>query len=184
MNTTIQNRKQDQYKKTVLPKLKEQFGYNNDLAAPRLTKIVINRGISAEDSKSGNILDEMTEDFRRISGQQPVIKKARNSIAAFKLREGMPNGMMVTLRGQNMWAFFDKLISIAAPRIRDFRGFNIKGDGRGNFTVGVSDQRIFVEAETRANRGFNITIVTSAKNNEEGYALLKELGFPFREKGK
>jgi large subunit ribosomal protein L5 len=173
------NRKQTQYKEQVLPALKQQFGYTNDLQVPTLQKIVISRGINAEEAKSSNVIDELVKDIATISGQKPVIKNAKKSIATFKIRDGMPNGIMVTLRKENMYSFFDRFVSIAAPRIRDFQGIKLKSDGRGNFTVGVKDQRIFVEVENKTNKGFHFTIVTSAKTEAEGRALLEQLGFPF-----
>ncbi|MDX1919766.1 MAG: 50S ribosomal protein L5 [Candidatus Caenarcaniphilales bacterium] len=173
------NRKQQQYKEQILPSLKEKFGYTNDLQAPSLKKIVLSRGINAEDAKSSNVLDELVKDIALLSGQKPVIKNSKKSIATFKIREGMPNGIMVTLRRDRMYAFFDRFVSVAAPRIRDFQGIKIKSDGKGNFTVGVKDQRIFLETENRLNKGFQFTIVTSALTEAEGRALLEELGFPF-----
>lgn len=174
------SRKLLEYKEKVLPALKEEFGYTNDLAVPVLEKIVINRGLSAEDSKTGSILENSIEDISIIAGQKAVPKKSTKSIANFKLREGMIVGVMTTLRKERMYSFFDRFVSLACPRIRDFRGFQIKGDGTGNFTVGIDDQRIFPEAEERQGKGFNITFVTSAKSDSEGKALLKSLGFPFR----
>lgn len=174
------SRKLLEYKEKVLPAMKEEFGYTNDLAVPVLQKIIINRGLSAEDSKTGNVLESSIEDISLIAGQKAVPRKSTKSIANFKLREGMVVGVMATLRKDRMYAFLDRFVSLACPRIRDFRGFVIKGDGTGNFTVGIDDQRIFPEAEERQGRGFNITFVTSAKNDAEGKALLKGLGFPFR----
>lgn len=173
------NRKQQQYKEQILPSLKEKFGYKNDMEAPCLKKIVISRGINAEESKSSNVMDELIKDIAILSGQKPVIRNAKKSIATFKIRDGMPNGVMVTLRRDRMYSFFDRFVSIAAPRIRDFQGIKIKSDGKGNFTVGVKDQRIFLEAENRNSKGFQFTIVTSAGTEAEGRALLEELGFPF-----
>jgi large subunit ribosomal protein L5 len=172
------NRKQKQFNEEVLPVLKTKFGYVNDLEAPRLDKIIITRGINHEEGRVSNVMEEMIEDIAIISGQKPIVKNAKKSIAAFKLREGMPNGIMVTLRRKRMYAFFDRFVSVASPRIRDFQGFKIKSDGRGNFTIGIKDQRIFLEAENRAQKGLQITFNTTAKNEEEGKALLQELGFP------
>ena len=172
-------RKQKEDKEEILKKLKERFGYSNDLEAPKLLKVVVNRGISVEEGKAGNALDDALTDMTLLCGQKPVFKKAKKSIATFKVREGMTNGVMATLRRDRMFAFFDRLISVAAPRIRDFRGFKIKGDGNGNFTVGIEDQRIFVELENRTKKGFMFTIVTSANSDEEGRVLLEEMGFPF-----
>jgi large subunit ribosomal protein L5 len=173
------NRKQKQFQEEVIPSMKEKFGFKNDLEVPVLKKIVFSRGINAEEARSGNVMDEMIEDIAIISGQKPIVKKSKKSIATFKLREGMPNGIMVTLRKERMYAFFDKFVSIASPRIRDFQGFKIKSDGNGNFTVGIKDQRIFVEAENRANKGFQLSFVIQGATDEQGRALLTELGFPF-----
>ncbi len=173
------NRKQSEFKEKALPDLKEKFGYKNDFEVPRLDKIVISRGINSEDAKSNNLIDELFKDISLIAGQKPIMKKAKKSIATFKLREGMPNGVMVTLRRDRMYAFFDKLVSLASPRIRDFQGFKIKADGNGNFTVGIKDQRIFLETENSSNKGLQVTIVTTGNSNEEGRALLEVLGFPF-----
>jgi len=173
------NRKLKQYKEEVLPSLKKKFEYTNDLQAPKLLKIVISRGVNAEESKTASVLDESIEDVAVISGQKPITRKATKSIATFKIREGMTNGIMVTLRKDKMYAFFDKFVSIASPRVRDFQGFKIKSDGHGNFTVGIKDQRIFIEAENRSNKGLQVTIVTSASTEQEGRALLEALGFPF-----
>jgi large subunit ribosomal protein L5 len=173
------NRKQEQFRKEVLPALKETFGYTNDMQVPSLTKIVLSRGINAEEAKSSNVLDDLVKDIAMISGQKPVIKLSKKSIATFKIRDGMPNGIMVTLRRDRMYAFFDRFVSVAAPRIRDFQGIKIKSDGHGNFTIGVKDQRIFVETENRVAKGFHFTIVTTAKTEAEGRALLEHLGFPF-----
>lgn len=173
-------RKKKEFKESVLPKLKEKFGYSNDLAVPRIEKIIISRGVNVEIAKSGSILEECLEDLTLVAGQKAVIRKAKKSIATFKIREGMPNGVMVTLRGDRMYAFLDRLISIASPRIRDFRGFACKGDGNGNITLGITDQKIFVEVENRSSRGFNITIVTTAKNNNEMKELLLLMGLPLK----
>lgn len=172
------NRKQKQYKEEVIPALKKKFGYENDLQVPTIQKIVISRGINAEESKSANVLEELVNDITLIAGQKPIIRKAKKSIATFKVREGMPNGIMVTLRRDIMYSFLDRFISLASPRIRDFQGLKVQSDGRGNFTVGVKDQRIFIEAENRTNKGFQFTIVTSG-TEEEAKALLEAFGFPF-----
>ena len=139
------NRKEKQFREEIIPALKEKFGFSNDLQVPRLQKIVITRGINAEESKTSSVIDELVNDIAVISGQKPIIRKAKKSIATFKLREGMPNGIMVTLRSERMYAFFDRFVSLASPRVRDFQGFKIKSDGNGNFTVGIKDQRIFLE---------------------------------------
>ena len=172
------NRKEKQFREEIIPALKEKFGFSNDLQVPRLQKIVITRGINAEESKTSSVIDELVNDIAVISGQKPIIRKAKKSIATFKLREGMPNGIMVTLRSERMYAFFDRFVSLASPRVRDFQGFKIKSDGNGNFTVGIKDQRIFLETENRPSKGLQITIVTSG-SDEEGRALLEHFGFPF-----
>ncbi len=172
------NRKEKQFREEIIPALKEKFGFSNDLQVPRLQKIVITRGINAEESKTSSVIDELVNDIAVISGQKPIIRKAKKSIATFKLREGMPNGIMVTLRRERMYAFFDRFVSLASPRVRDFQGFKIKSDGNGNFTVGIKDQRIFLETENRPSKGLQITIVTSG-SDEEGRALLEQFGFPF-----
>ncbi|MDX1917789.1 MAG: 50S ribosomal protein L5 [Candidatus Caenarcaniphilales bacterium] len=173
------NRKLKQYREEIVPTLTKEHGYKSALAVPVLEKIVLSRGINADESKTGNVLDEMVDDLARISGQKPIIRKATKSIATFKIREGMPNGIMVTLRDARMYAFLDRFISIASPRIRDFQGFKVKGDGRGNITVGIKDQRIFLETENRSSKGLQITFVTSATTDKEARSLLEALGFPF-----
>ena len=171
------NRKQKEFQESVLPKLKEEFKYTNDLQVPRIKKIVVSRGINSEDAKNGNLVDSLVKDIALIAGQAPVTTKAKKSIATFKLREGTINGAMVTLRGERMYAFFDRLVSVASPRIRDFRGIHAKGDGRGNFTLGIRDQRIFPEVvEDSVARGFQVTIVTSAETDQEAKSLLKKMG--------
>ena len=175
----MKNRKQQEFETVIMKSLKEKFGYTNDLEVPKLVKIVINRGVNSDDAKNANLLEEFVKDITMISGQKPIQRLSTKSIATFKLREGLPIGIKVTLRKTRMYAFLDKFISIASPRVRDFRGFDISGDGHGNFTVGVPDQRIFVEAEDRSNRGFHVTIVTTANTDAEGKALLEAFGFPF-----
>lgn len=171
-----------QYLKEVLPELIKTMGYKNHLQAPTILKIVLNSGISASSEKER--VKEVVEQVSQICGQKPVIKKARKSISNFKLREGMPVGVTVTLRGQNMWDFLLKLNSIALPNTRDFRGISPKAfDGRGNYTLGVPSISIFPESNVegaKKDMGLDITIVTSATTNEEGLALLKLLGMPFR----
>lgn len=178
MTEKKQNRKQKQFKEEIIPALKKKFGYTNDLQVPRLQKIVLSRGISAEEGRTANTIEELVNDIAVISGQKPIIRKSKKSIATFKIREGMPNGIMVTLRREKMYAFLDRFVSLASPRIRDFQGFKIKSDGCGNFTVGIKDQRIFIETENRPSKGLQLTIVTSG-SDEEGRALLEEFGFPF-----
>lgn len=172
------------YVDEVRAKLTEQFSYANPMLVPRLEKIVVNMGVgeAATDSKA---IDGAVADLRSITGQQPSIRRARKSIATFHLREGQPIGAKVTLRGDRMWDFFDRLIAIAIPRIRDFRGISPKSfDGRGNFSMGVTEQLIFPEIDFDTmdhTRGMDITIVTTAKTNEEGKALLDAFGFPFKQ---
>ncbi len=171
------------YKDEVRAELVKQFGYTNPMTVPQIEKIVVNMGVgeAATDSKA---IDGAVADLRAITGQQPTIRRARKSIATFHLREGQSIGAKVTLRGDRMWDFLDRLISIAIPRIRDFRGISAKSfDGRGNFSMGVTEQLIFPEIEfdkIDRTRGMDITIVTTAKTNEEGKALLDGFNFPFK----
>ena len=174
------------YRETISPSLKESLGDGhslNAMAVPRLVKVVVNMGVG-EASKDAKILDEAVAELRLITGQKPMVTKARTSIAGFKLREGMSIGAKVTLRGDRMWEFLDRLISVALPRIRDFRGLNPKAfDGRGNYTFGVTEQTIFPEIDydkIGQVRGMDITVVTTATDDASGRALLKALGFPFR----
>ena len=172
------------YNDEVRAKLIEKFGYTNPMTVPQIEKIVVNMGVgeAATDSKA---IDGAVADLRTITGQQPTIRRARKSIATFHLREGQPIGAKVTLRGDRMWDFLDRLICIAIPRIRDFRGISSKSfDGRGNFSMGVTEQLIFPEIDFDKmdhTRGMDITIVTTAKTNEEGKALLDAFNFPFKE---
>ena len=176
-------RLKEQYFATVRDELQKQFGYKNVNQIPKIEKIVVNMGVgeAATDAKA---IDGAVADLRVITGQQPLITHARKSIATFKLRAGMPIGAKVTLRGDRMWEFFDRLISIAIPRIRDFRGISPKSfDGRGNFSMGVTEQLIFPEIDFDKidhTRGMDITIVTTAQTDEEGKALLKAFHFPFK----
>ena len=171
------------YLDTVRDELQKQFGYGNVMQIPKIEKIVVNMGVgeAATDSKA---IDGAVADLRAITGQQPLITRARKSIATFRLREGMPIGAKVTLRGDRMWEFLDRLICIAIPRIRDFRGISDKSfDGRGNFSMGVTEQLIFPEIDFDKidhTRGMDITIVTTANTNEEGKALLAAFNFPFK----
>jgi large subunit ribosomal protein L5 len=171
------------YTKEVVPALTKQFGYKNPMSVPKVTKVVLNMGVG-EAVGDKKILDSAASDLTLISGQKVVVTKARKSIAGFKIREGWPIGCKVTLRGERMWEFLERLVSIAIPRIRDFRGLSPKSfDGRGNFAMGVSEQIIFPEIEydkIDKLRGLDITITTNAKNDEEGRALLAALNFPFR----
>jgi len=171
------------YNERVKPALAKEFSYKNVMEVPTITKIVINMGCG-EASQNRKLLDGALSDIEALSGQKPVITKARKSIANFKLRDGMPVGCSVTLRGERMWEFLDRLVNIALPRIRDFRGVSPKAfDGRGNFTLGVKEQIIFPEIDydkIDKIRGMDITICTSAKTNDEGRALLKQFSMPFR----
>ena len=172
------------YRDEILPALRQEFGYDNVMQVPGLTKIVVNMGVgdAARDSK---VIEGAVRDLTVISGQKPSVTRARKSIAQFKLREGMPIGAHVTLRGNRMWEFLDRLLSLALPRIRDFRGLSPKQfDGRGNYTFGLTEQVMFHEVNPDRidrSRGMDITVVTTAANDEEGRALLKHLGFPFKE---
>ena len=173
----------DVYAKDVIPKLKEEFSYSNPHQVPKIVKIVINIGMG-EAVQNAKVLDSAVDELGRIAGQQPVITRARKSIAGFKLREGMPIGCMVTLRGDNMYAFYDKLVGAAIPRIRDFRGLSPKCfDGRGNYTLGIKEHIMFPDIELDKIdkiKGMNVTIVTTANTDAEGRALLTHLGMPFR----
>lgn len=173
------------YQETITPKLKEQFGYENIHQVPKVAKIVINRGLG-EASQNAKALESSLSELAIITGQKPVVTRAKKAIAGFKIRQGMPVGAMVTLRSDKMYAFLDRLISLALPRIRDFRGISPKSfDGRGNYSLGVREQLIFPEIEYDTIdqiRGFDISIITTANTDEEGRALLKEMGMPFRDK--
>jgi large subunit ribosomal protein L5 len=171
------------YNETVVPKLKETFNYTNPMQIPKIEKIVINMGLG-EAIHNIKIIDSAVDELKQISGQQPVVTRAKKSIAAFKLREGMPIGCMVTLRKIRMYDFLNKLINVALPRVRDFRGISGKAfDGSGNYSLGIKEQLIFPEIDydkIDKIKGLNITIVTSAKSNEEGKELLKLMGMPFK----
>jgi large subunit ribosomal protein L5 len=171
------------YDETVVPKLKEMFNYTNPMQIPKIQKIVINMGLG-EAIHNIKIIDSAVEELKLISGQQPVVTRAKKSIASFKLREGMPIGCMVTLRKKRMYDFLDKLVNVALPRVRDFRGISGKAfDGAGNYSLGVKEQLIFPEIEydkIDKIKGLNVSIVTTAKNNEEGKELLKLMGMPFK----
>jgi len=177
-------RLKERYRAEIVAKLREQFGYENIMQVPGVTKVVVNMGVgdAARDSK---LIDGAIRDLATITGQKPAVTKARKSIAQFKLREGQPIGTHVTLRGDRMWEFLDRLVSIALPRIRDFRGLSPKQfDGNGNFTFGLNEQSMFHEIDQdRIDRvrGMDITVVTTAKTDDEGRTLLKLLGFPFKE---
>ena len=172
----------EKYKKEMIPALMKEFKYTNVMAVPRLVKIVLNIGLG-EAIKEAKQLDVAAGELAAITGQKPIVRKARKAIAAFKLRQGMPIGVMVTLRGDRLYEFLDRLVSIALPRVRDFRGLSPAAfDGKGNYTLGITDQFIFPEMDvgkTERIRGMNITIVTSAKDDEEGRFLLAGMGMPF-----
>jgi large subunit ribosomal protein L5 len=173
----------EHYHKQVIPSLTKEFGYKNVMAVPKIEKIALNIGLG-EATQNAKLMDGAVNEMTQIAGQKPVITKARKSIAAFKLREGMPIGCTVTLRGDRMYEFFDRLVNVALPRVRDFRGVSSKSfDGRGNYTLGVKDQLIFPEIDynkVEKVKGMNISITTTAKTDAEGLALLKHLGMPFR----
>ena len=172
------------YTKSVVPALTKEFGYNNVMAVPKLAKISVNIGLG-EATQNAKLMDGAVTELGQIAGQKPVVTKARKSIAAFKLREGMAIGCMVTLRGDRMYEFFDRLVNVALPRVRDFRGVSSKSfDGRGNYTLGLREQLIFPEidyAKVEKTKGMNISITTSARTDAEGMALLKQMGMPFRQ---
>jgi len=176
-------RLKEQYKAEIVPALTERFRYPNVMAVPRLSKTVVNMGLG-EATQNAKILDVAADELARITGQRPVITRARKSIANFKLREKMPIGAAVTLRGDRMYEFLDRLLNVALPRVRDFRGVPTRSfDGRGNFTLGLRDQLIFPEidyAKVDKIKGMNVTIVTTAKTDEEARELLRLLGMPFR----
>jgi large subunit ribosomal protein L5 len=177
-------RLKEHYLKNVLPALTKEFGYTNIMAVPKLVKITINIGLG-EATQNAKLMDGAVTELGAIAGQKPVINKARKSIAAFKLREGMPIGTMVTLRGDRMYEFFDRLVNISLARVRDFRGVSGKSfDGRGNYTLGLKDQLIFPEIDysrVEKTKGMNICIATTATNDAEGVALLRHMGMPFRQ---
>jgi len=180
------SRLREYYKSDVVPALIKQFGYKNIMAVPKLVKINVNMGLG-EAIANAKVLDVATEEISAITGQRPIVTRAKKSIAAFKLRQGMPIGVAVTLRGDRMFEFLDRLVSIALPRVRDFRGISDRSfDGRGNYTLGLKDQLIFPEidySKADKTRGMNITIVTTAGSDNEALELLKLLGMPFARKG-
>jgi large subunit ribosomal protein L5 len=184
MTTATAPRLKSRYKSDVVAALQTQFGYKNRMQIPTLSKIVVNMGVG-EAAKDSKLIEGAVRDLTVITGQKPVVTKARKSIANFKLREGQPIGAHVTLRGDRMWEFMDRLLSVSLPRIRDFRGLSPKQfDGSGNYTFGLTEQVVFPEIQQDKLdrvRGMDITIVTSAKNDDEGRALLRALGFPFRD---
>lgn len=176
-------RLKDRFRKEVAPVLMKEFELKNPMAVPHLHKIVVNMGVG-EATQNAKVLDPAVNELAQITGQKPVVTRARKSIAAFKVREGMPIGAMVTLRGDRMYEFFDRLVNVVLPRVRDFRGVSTKSfDGRGNYTLGLHDQLIFPEidyAKVDKQKGMNVTIVTTAANDNQARALLKHMGMPFR----
>ena len=177
------NRLRERYYDDVVPALRKEFGYTNVMAVPKIERIVVNMGLGAA-TQNSKLIDVGTKELARITGQRPVTRRARKSVAQFKVRQGMPIGVMVTLRRVRMYEFMDRLVSIALPRVRDFRGVPPKGfDGRGNYTLGLKDQLIFLEIDYMQvdhARGMNISVVTTAGTDEEGRKLLQLMGMPFR----
>jgi len=177
-------RLRDKYRKEVVPALAKEFAYKNVMAVPRIRKVVVNMGLG-EATANAKIVDAGADELARITGQKPVTRRAKKSIAAFKVRKGMPIGTMVTLRGERMWEFLDRLMNIALPRVRDFKGVSPKGfDGRGNYTLGLRDQLLFPEIDymkVDKARGMNVSVVTTAKTDEEARKLLQLIGMPFRQ---
>jgi large subunit ribosomal protein L5 len=184
MATKVNARLKEKYNKEIRPALQKELGLGNLMAVPRLEKIVLNMGLG-EATQNVKIMDPLVADLASVAGQKPVTTRAKKSIAAFKVREGMPIGAMVTLRGDIMYEFLDRLISVALPRVRDFRGVSTKSfDGRGNYTLGMRDQLIFPEvdyARVDKLKGMNVTIVTTAKDDNQARALLRQFGIPFRQ---
>jgi large subunit ribosomal protein L5 len=179
-------RLKEHYQKTIVPALTKEFGYTNVMAVPKVVKISLNMGVG-EATQNAKVLDGAANELAAIAGQKPVITKARKSIAAFKLREGMPIGCTVTLRGDRMYEFLDRLVNVSLPRVRDFRGVSSKSfDGRGNYTLGVRDQLIFPEIDYNKVdkvKGMNVCITTTARTDQEALALLTHLGVPFQKQG-
>jgi large subunit ribosomal protein L5 len=177
------SRLRDRYQNEVVPALRKEFGYKNAMAVPRIQKVVVNMGLG-EATSNAKIVDVGADELARITAQRPVTRRAKKSIAAFKVRKGMPIGSMVTLRGERMWEFLDRLMNVALPRVRDFKGVSPKGfDGRGNYTLGLRDQLIFPEIDymkVDKSRGMNVSVVTTAKTDEEARKLLQFVGMPFR----
>ena len=178
------SRLRERYEKEAVPGLKKEFGYDNVMAIPRITKVVVNMGLG-EGTQNAKIVETGADELTKITGQKAMITRSKKAISQFKLRKNLPIGAMVTLRGQRMWEFLDRLISIALPRVRDFRGVSAKGfDGRGNFTLGLRDQLMFPEIDylkVDKSRGMNISVVTTAKTDEEARRLLQLIGMPFRQ---
>jgi large subunit ribosomal protein L5 len=186
LNNAASARLRDKYKTEVVPALMKEFELKNVMAVPRLEKVVINMGMG-EATQNAKVLDPAVAELTQITGQKPIVTKAMKSIAAFKVREGMPIGAMVTLRGDRMYEFLDRLMNVALPRVRDFRGVSTKSfDGRGNYTLGLRDQLIFPEidyAKVDKQKGMNVTIVTTASSDDQARSLLKAMGMPFRQPG-
>ena len=178
------SRLKEKYQKEVVPALTKEFGYKNVMAVPKIEKVVVNMGLG-EATANAKLVDTGADEVARITGQKPVTRRAKKSIAAFKVRKGMPIATMVTLRGERMWEFLDRLMSIALPRVRDFKGVSPRGfDGRGNYTLGLRDQLLFPEIDymkVDKARGMNVSVVTTAKTDEEARKLLQFIGMPFRQ---
>ena len=176
-------RLKEKYQKDVVPALQKEFGYKNVMAVPRIEKVVVNMGLG-EATANAKLIDTGADEVARITGQKPVTRRAKKSIAAFKVRKGMPIATMVTLRGERMWEFLDRLMNIALPRVRDFKGVSPRGfDGRGNYTLGLRDQLLFPEIDymkVDKARGMNVSVVTTAKTDQEARKLLQFIGMPFR----
>jgi len=177
-------RLKEKYQKDVVPALQKEFGYKNIMAVPKIHKVVVNMGLG-EATSNAKLIDTGADEIARITGQKPVTRRAKKSIAQFKVRKGQPVGTMVTLRGERMWEFLDRLVNIALPRVRDFKGVSPKGfDGRGNYTLGLRDQLLFPEIDymkVDKARGMNVSVVTTAKTDEEARKLLQFIGMPFRQ---
>jgi large subunit ribosomal protein L5 len=178
------SRLKEKYQKDVIPALRKEFGYKNVMAVPKIEKVVVNMGLG-EATSNAKLVDTGADELARITGQKPVTRRSKKSIAAFKVRRGMPIASMVTLRGERMWEFLDRLMNIALPRVRDFKGVSPRGfDGRGNYTLGLRDQIIFPEIDymkVDKGRGMNVSVVTTAKTDEEARKLLQFIGMPFRQ---
>jgi large subunit ribosomal protein L5 len=178
------SRLRDRYEKEVVPALKKEFGYTNIMAVPKIQKVVVNMGLG-EATANAKIIDVGSAELASITGQKPVVRRAKKSIAAFKVRKGQPVGTSVTLRGERMYEFLDRLMAIALPRVRDFRGVSPRGfDGRGNFTLGLKDQLLFPEIDylkVDKSRGMNVSVVTTARTDQEARKLLQLIGMPFRQ---
>ena len=177
-------RLREKYQSEVVPTLRKEFGYSSVMAVPKITKVVVNMGLG-EATQNAKVVDTGADELGKITGQKAAVRRAKKSIAQFKVRQGMPIGAMVTLRGDRMYEFLDRLMNIALPRVRDFRGVSPKGfDGRGNYTLGLKDQLIFLEIDylkVDKGRGMNVSVVTTAKTDEEARKLLQFLGMPFRQ---